>query len=80
VEELQAERHQRIAEYASRQSELDWLKEWQDRAMGRDRQTCEEYERRHEESEQRIQELLEAQKMSEAGRAEEERRTLVMQR
>lgn len=80
VEEPQAEIYQRIAEHASRQSELDQLKERQDRGMERDRHTCEEHERRHEESEQRIRELLEAQQMSEAGRDEEERRPLGMQR
>lgn len=68
VLELEAEKRQRIAEYAARQSELDRIKEEHERDMERTQQAREEFERQHKESEQRIQELLEAQAMTEAAR------------
>ena len=69
VLELEAEKRQRIAEYATRQSELDRLQKEHKRDM---RQAREEIKRQlwhRKESEQRIQELLEAQAMTEAARA-----------
>lgn len=73
---LQAEKYQRLAEYAARQSELDQLREEHKRDTELDRQAREEYERQRKESQQRIQELLEAQKTYEARKAKEERSTL----
>ena len=75
LHELQVEKCLRIAEYAARQSELDRLQEEQERGIECNRQAHEEYERRRKESEQRTQELLEAQKIYEAVRAGEDGRT-----
>ena len=72
----QAEKHQRITEYAARQSELDRLREEHKRDMELNRQAREEYERQRKESQQRIQELLEAQRTYEARKAREDRRML----
>lgn len=55
-------------QYVARQSELDQLKEELRSDVERNRQAREEYERQCRESEQRIQELLEAQKMYEERR------------
>ena len=79
LHELQVEKCLRIAEYAARQSELDRLQEEQERGIECNRQAHEEYERRRKESEQRIQELIQAQKIYEAGRAGEDGKTLAVQ-
>lgn len=76
VLDLQAEKRQRIADYAARKSELDRIQEAHERDMERTQQAREEFERRRKESEQRIQELLEAQAMTEAARAGGDGRTL----
>jgi hypothetical protein len=76
VLELEAEKRQRIAEYAARQSELDRIKEEHERDMERTQQAREEFERQRKESEQRIQELLEAQAMTEPARAGGDVRTI----
>ena len=72
----QAEKHQRITEYAARQSELDRLREEHKRDTELQRQAREEYERQRKEVQQRTEELLEAQKADEARKAEEDRGTL----
>jgi septal ring factor EnvC (AmiA/AmiB activator) len=76
VLELEAEKRQRIAEYAARQSELDRIKGEHERDMERTQQAREEFERQRKESEQRIQELLEAQAMTEPARAGGDVRTI----
>lgn len=76
IQVIQAEKRQRIAEYAARQSELDRLREEHKRDTELQRQAREEYERQRKEVQQRTEELLEAQKADEARKAEEDRGTL----
>ena len=66
--ELQVEKRQRIAEYTARQSELDRVQDEHEKDIKRTQQAREEYERQRRKSEQPIQELREAQTMSEATR------------
>lgn len=76
VHEMQEEKRQRAAEYAARQAELDRLQEEQDKDTERHRKEREVYERQREEAEQRMQELIKAQKVTEAERAREDKEKL----
>jgi hypothetical protein len=72
VHELQEEKRQRQAEYAARQSELDRLQEEQEKDVESHRKEREMYERQREEAEQRMHDMLKAQKTTEAERAKDE--------
>jgi chemotaxis protein histidine kinase CheA len=76
VLEMQEEKRQRAAEYAARQAELDRLQEEQEKDTERHRKEREVYERQREEAEQRMQELIKAQKVTEAERAREDKEKL----
>lgn len=76
VHDLQEEKRQRVAEYAARQAELDRLQEEQDKDSERHRKEREVYERQREEAEQRMQDLIKAQKVTEAERAREDKEKL----
>ena len=72
VHELQEEKRQRQAEYAARQCELDRLQEEQENDVESHRKEREMYERQREEAEQRMHDMLKAQKTTEAERAKED--------
>jgi chemotaxis protein histidine kinase CheA len=74
--QVMLEMRQRAAEYEARQAELDRLQEEQEKDAERYRKDREAYERQREEAEQRMQELIKAQKVTEADRAREDKEKL----